>query len=210
MLDQRLYDEYLTALLKGDRGHCTRIVKGLIDQKIPIKELYLDLFQASMYHVGCLWEENKISVAVEHMATAITEGLLNLAYPLVFNEARVGRSAVISCVSKEYHQIGAKMVADFFELNGWDGYFLGANTPAEDLLGIMQDKKPDLLGLSLSLYFNLGWLKKIIQTVQHTYPQQDIIVGGQGLKWGGLEALKEFNNVVYVESVDQLEKMIKG
>jgi hypothetical protein len=27
-------------------------------------------------------------------------------------------------VANEYHQIGGKMVADIFELNGWRGYFV--------------------------------------------------------------------------------------
>ena len=69
----------------------------------------------------------------EHLATAISESLLNLTYPRLFAQPRNGKSAVVTCVSNEYHQIGGKMVADIFELNGWRGHFLGANMPEADL-----------------------------------------------------------------------------
>ena len=92
---------------------------------------YNNLFQKSLYRVGELWESNRISVAKEHLATAITEGLLNLVYPKLFEpeQYRKGRTILISCTANEFHQIGGKMVADVCELNGWDSHFLGANTP---------------------------------------------------------------------------------
>ncbi len=203
------YDDYFSALIAGDRAKCTSIVKGLIEEEVSVQDLYLQLFQASMYEVGKLWENNKISVAVEHMATAITEGLLNLVYPIIFSAEHIGKSAIITCVPKEYHQIGAKMVADIFELNGWDGYFLGANTPTEELLRMVEDKQPDLLGLSMSLYFSLGALEKTIQMVQSTYPQLDILVGGQGFLWGGRDVLTKYPQVNYVDSITGLEKLIQ-
>ncbi len=51
------------------------------------------------------------------------------------------------------------MVADIFELNGWDSHFLGANTPFDQMLAYIQDESPDLVGLSVSVYFNMPALK---------------------------------------------------
>jgi hypothetical protein len=51
---------------------------------VQVKSLYKDLFQKSLYRVGEVWEFNRISVAREHLATAITEGFLNLIYPMLF------------------------------------------------------------------------------------------------------------------------------
>jgi len=120
VISETVYGDYLAFLLSGKKAECVTIVQGLIDQKIFVKDLYLELFQRSMYQVGKLWEENKVSVATEHMATAITEGLLQLVYPMLFSADHVGKSAIIACVPQEYHQLGAKMVADIFEMNGWD------------------------------------------------------------------------------------------
>ncbi len=207
MITETLYSQYFTALLAGNRVQCTEIVEQLLDKNIPIYALYTDLFQRSMYEVGRLWEENKISVAVEHLTTSITESLLALVYPTIFSAPHKNKSIVVSCSANEYHQIGAKMVADVFELNGWHGYFLGANTPVTDLIKYIDNKKPDLVGLSLSIYFNLPVLSKIIDNINTHFPAQDILVGGQAFRWGGKEELHKKKNVLYLESLDKIAQV---
>jgi len=209
VINESVYADYLAFLLSGNKAECARMVQGLIEAKVSVKILYLDLFQRSMYQIGKLWEENQVSVATEHMATAITEGLLQLVYPLLFAADHVGKSAIVACVPQEFHQIGAKMVADIFELNGWDGYFVGANTPTEDLLGNIHEKKPDLVALSMSLYVSLKGMDEMLQGLTSTFPQLDIIVGGQGFLWGGVEVVKSYPNVQYVKSLDSLVQIIK-
>ena len=118
MIDESVYENYLTALLAGRRSECHSIVQRLLDEDIDLKKLYTDLFQRSMYRVGELWENNRITVANEHLSTSITESLLNLAYPSIFARERIGRKVVISCAVNEFHQIGGKMVANIFEFNG--------------------------------------------------------------------------------------------
>ena len=146
-IDENIYHFFLGALLNGDRKGCDAVVTDLANSGTDVRVIYVDLLQRAMYAVGELWEANRISVAKEHLATAITEGAMSLLYPRIFSGSRIGRSAVVSCVANEYHQIGGKMVADIFELNGWDGFFLGANTPEAELLAFVQERKPDVLGL---------------------------------------------------------------
>ena len=121
MITENVYQEYQVKLHSGNRSGCMVIVKELLAAEIKIKDLYINLFQRSMYEVGTLWETNKISVATEHLCTAITESLINLTYPYLFSTERHGKKAIITCTPGEYHQIGARIVADYFELNGWDG-----------------------------------------------------------------------------------------
>ena len=137
------YHYYFDALLSGDRQRCREEFEGWLANGLDLRALYQDLIQRSLYEVGARWERSQVSVATEHLATAITDSLLNLVYPRLFSKPRVGCSAVVCCAAKEYHQIGGKMVADLFELNGWRGYFLGANTPVPDLLNFIQEKEPD-------------------------------------------------------------------
>jgi MerR family transcriptional regulator, light-induced transcriptional regulator len=152
MIDEPLFQTYLSALLAGRHGDCRSMVQGLIEKHIDLKDLYTNLFQRSLYTVGELWENNKITVAREHLTTSITESLLNLVYPSMFATERIGKKTVISCSANEFHQLGGKMVADIFELNGWDGFFLGANTPPDDLSAFIQETQPDVVGLPVGLY----------------------------------------------------------
>lgn len=124
---EAVYQRYLEGLLTNNRHQCQINFVQWLEATPELRTLYEDLVRRSLYKVGELWEQGKISVATEHLATAISESLLNLTYPRLFAQPRIGKSAVVTCVANEYHQIGGKMVADIFELNGWRGYFLGAN-----------------------------------------------------------------------------------
>ena len=209
MIQPDVYDQYFKALLDGDRSACTRMVQQLLDSGIDIKTLYRQLFEKSLYQVGELWESNQISVAREHLVTAITENLLNLIYPYLFKKRHLSKKAVISCAANEYHQIGGKMVADIFEMSGWDSYFLGANTPVDQMVAFIHETRPDLVGLSLSIYFNLPSLEKGLDAITTEFPTLDIIVGGQAFRWGEITLLNRFKQVSYLSSLDELEQQLK-
>ncbi len=210
MIDEKLYATYLTSLLDGKRSKCHDIVQKLLDDRIDIKKLYTNLFQRSMYRVGELWENNRITVATEHLSTSITESLLNLAYPSIFARERIDRKVVISCAANEFHQIGGKMVADIFELNGWDGYFLGANSPIEETARFIHETRPDIVGFSLSILSNLDHLKGGIEVFRSDFPNLDLLIGGQAFRWGGIDTIKQYAGTEYIQSLDDLEKMING
>ncbi|MDZ7794219.1 MAG: cobalamin-dependent protein [Spirochaetia bacterium] len=209
MIREKHYSTYLQALLSGDQKRCTEIVSQLLDEKVDIKMLYNQLFQRSLYETGELWEMNKISVATEHLATSITESLLTLVYPIIFSKPHNERTAIVSCVANEFHQIGGKIVADFLELNGWHAHFLGANTPVKDLVEFIDKKEPDLVALSLSLYFNLPKLHKTIEVIRAHNQKLPILVGGQAFRWGGQELQYGYEGVRLLTSLDELESVMK-
>jgi methanogenic corrinoid protein MtbC1 len=206
-----IYKQYLSALISGKRHQCFEIANRTKEQMPSIKELYTQLFQESLYEVGRLWEFNQISVAVEHMATAITETLMNTLYSDMVQASPKGLRAIITSTQNEYHQIGAKMVADIFELNGWDTWYLGANTPTGELIRLAHDINPHVIALSLSVYFHLTELSDMIQTIQKEYTKGAIIIGGQAFKHGnGKQFANQFSEVHYIESLDTLEPFINS
>lgn len=208
MIDNTIYEKYFNSLIKGARYDCIAIVDNLIKQNVAVDEIYTHLFQRALYQVGEYWEMNKISVATEHMATALTETLMIRMQPKLFSTERIGKKSVIACIANEYHQVGAKMIADIFEMNGWDGYFVGANTPLSELIRFIDEQKPDVTGLSLSLYFNLPELTKTLDQLQNAFPDMPILVGGQAFRWGGTEIIDQFKNVELMSDIRTLQKFI--
>jgi methanogenic corrinoid protein MtbC1 len=211
MINDELYSRYVTALLQGDVRLCAEIVTHLLKENTETTTIYTELFQKSLYRVGELWEMNRVSVAVEHLATAITERMLANVYPALLTNVRPnGRKALICCSVNEYHQIGARMVADIMETRGWDVSFLGANTPVNDMLLMIQEKQSEILGLSVSIYFNMASLHRTIEIVRASFPGLNIFVGGQGFRWGGTDISKKFSNIEYVPSIQTLDTIIAG
>jgi len=204
------YDEYLAGLLRGDRAACTRIVQDLLAAGVPLKTLYTDLLGAALYQVGELWQSNRISVATEHLATAVTQSVMNdAATQTLFNHEPAGRSLIVSCLTNEYHQVGGRMVADIAELKGWDTSFLGANTPLPDLLSFIDEKRPDVLALSAAFYTNLPNLRAAIEAVRGRYPLLPIWLGGQAFRWGGQELETEYPHVRVFHTLADFETALE-
>jgi MerR family transcriptional regulator, light-induced transcriptional regulator len=203
-----VYLHYLDALLDGDKQQCLNIVKSLIEQKISVKEIYLELFQRSMYRIGQMWEKERCSIADEHIATKITETMIEFVannYPCV---SKNGKQALVTCIDKEYHELGARMIAGFLETVGWKTIFIGANIPQEEILYVIRKKNPDMIGISSSFYINIKRLIDLLEKITIEFPEQEIIVGGQSLMDGGSECLSKFNNIHYIPCLDNLEEYL--
>jgi methanogenic corrinoid protein MtbC1 len=210
-IDEVAYQSYLKELLAGDRHRCAAIVQEQLRQKISLKVVYLDLMQRAMYEVGTLWEQNVVSIATEHLATATTEFLLAQVYPQMFAQPHKDRRAIIACVPGEYHQIGPRIVADFFEIHGWHGFTLGANTPTAALINMIRERDPDVVGLSLSRLINRPQLEAMLKAISREFPELTLFLGGRAFSAddAGKQAREDVMLVcpqlVYFPSLNELE-----
>ena len=64
---------YLAAIRAGERRRAFALVDQACAAGVGLRTLYLDVFQPALREIGRLWQENEITVAEEHLATAITE-----------------------------------------------------------------------------------------------------------------------------------------
>lgn len=209
ILKREIASNFLENLLKGNRANCSSLVKDYLDKNPSITDLYEEILKDSLYQVGILWETNKISVATEHLATAITESILNELLEKLISKKRFNKKVVLSCVENEEHQVGIKMVADVFEMHGWDSFFIGRGIPVNELIRFIHEIEPDLLAISLSVYFNYSNLIKMLREVQAEFPALQIIVGGQALYRSSLSTVAGMEKVVLLSDLYLLGKYIK-
>ena len=204
-----LYPQFLAALLAGDHRRCGELVDQALAMGVPILVIYQQIFQQALYQVGEEWAQNRISVGVEHLATAIVEGLLNRLYSRLITPHQNGRRIIIGSVEGELHQIGAKMVCDVFEMHGWEALYLGADTPTAELLRTVRDLRPDAVGLSLSVYSHLGRLLDAVELIRSGFPDLPVLIGGQGLRRVGANPIHD-PKVHYASDLDTLECLISS
>ncbi len=171
---------YLTALLDGDRRQASTLVLDAVATGTPVKDIYLHVFQRAQYEVGRLWQVHDISVAQEHYCTAATQLIMSQLYPHIFSVARHEGTFVATCVAGDLHEIGVRMVADFFEIDGWNTYYLGANTPDADVVAALIERKADFLGISATISGHLRAVSTLIKAVRANDACRDvrILVGG--------------------------------
>lgn len=210
-MDFDLYkNRFEKAILAGDRLLASEIINDLVEKKSKINDIYENVIKRALYQVGLLWETGKISVATEHLASAIVESVLNELYSKIISKYRMDKVVVAASVEKEVHQIGIKMVADVFEMRGWNVHFLGADTPSSDLLKFIETVNPKLGALSMSIYFHYPELLKIIGMIRERFPDLAIIVGGQGLLHSTSDISEKYKNVHYLPDLYSLEEFISN
>lgn len=202
--------EFMEALILGNHSLCSKLVHSYLAEQISIEELYENIIKKALYNLGELWEFNKISVSTEHLASAIVESILNQLYFEIITKETKSKTVLAACVENEFHQIGIKMISDIFEMNGWNALFLGSNVPTSELVSFMKTKNPDLLAISVSLYFNLPGLEKMIQKMRKEFPDLPILIGGQAFRHGGKDIILKYDNVAFSPDLTHTELFIKN
>lgn len=176
-LDQ-LARRFLDALLQADRHTATRLILEAVEGGTGVKSLYLQVFQRTQREIGRLWQTNQIGVAEEHFCTAATQMIMSQLYPYIFTGEPKDRRAVVACIGGELHEIGARMVADFLEMSGWDSYFLGANTPPESILETVRRRRAHVVALSATMTFHVSKVTEMIAALRAQEAPVHVLVGG--------------------------------
>jgi methanogenic corrinoid protein MtbC1 len=173
---------YLAAVLAGRRRDAFALVDGAVDEGLGIRALYLDVFQPVLREVGRLWQENRITVADEHLATAITQAAMARLYDRVFvADGAAGPLLVAACAEQERHELGLRMICDVLELEGWDTVYLGASVPADNLVALVMERRPAVVALSAAIAPHLPRVRETIGAIRRALPEGGpvIAVGGR-------------------------------
>jgi len=171
-------EAYLRAVLANDSRAALRVVEDELAAGTSAALLQLFLVVPAQHEIGRLWQDNQITVAQEHLATAISQLVLSRLYSRLPRAEANGFSVLVACVEGEQHDMGARIGADFLEMAGFDVRFLGANVQPAKLIEALQGHLPTLLALSASLHFHLSGLRAAIAAARTVAPLLPIVVGG--------------------------------
>ncbi|NUO64777.1 MAG: cobalamin-binding protein [Gemmatimonadaceae bacterium] len=169
-----LRDRYVAAQLAGDRQEALRLIRedGL-QRGIDAPRIALEVIMPAQTEIGRLWQQNRIGVAEEHLATAISQLVISTLYDHFPREQSNGKRVIVACVEGEQHEIGARLAADFLEMAGFVVHFLGANVPTDSLVAMVRTELPHLVVLSSATTLHLAALRSAISRVR--------LVGGGAL-----------------------------
>lgn len=160
------YTAYLQAVRVGDRRRALATIERAQEAGLGLRELYLDVLQPVMREIGRLWQENEMTVAEEHLATAITmSAMLRLSLHTVLADG-APRLMIAACSETERHEIGLRMLCDLLDAEGWETVFLGPSVPAESLERMVRKRKPHVVALSASITPHLPQLRATIAALR--------------------------------------------
>lgn len=166
------------------------ILAKLQAKEIDVLDLYTKILTPLLNNMSCKLTDKRICIWKEHVKTAIVRTIVENCYPYVIrkrdamNYPRRGIAAIL-CPPEEYHDLGARMAADFFTIAGYDAIYVGSNTPYQDFYNAVHVIKPEVVAISVSNYYNLVAAKKMIEELKLalSYPLK-IVVGGHAFQDG--------------------------
>jgi methanogenic corrinoid protein MtbC1 len=173
---------FLQAILSGQRAAAVQVAREALRDGTPLQSLYLDVFQPALYEVGARWEANELTVAQEHIATAITQFVMAQIYEPPGQQATRG-TVLMTGVEGELHNIGAVMVGDLLETSGWNVRFLGTNLPTTAILSAIRETNPSHVGISTTMLFNVTTARELIRAIRREFGQRiQVMVGGAAFR----------------------------
>lgn len=176
----KLSRKFLDYLLQGNRKDASSLIMQEVANGVSIEDIYLQVFEPVLKEVGFLWQTNQISVAQEHFCTAATQLIMSMLYPQIFSNAKNGNRFMAVAVGTELHELGIRMVADFMEIQGWETFYSGANTPQSSVLKTIEDFQPHVLGISATMSFHVDNVQQLIESIHQAFPENPpkLMVGG--------------------------------
>ncbi len=177
---RRLQLQYLERILSGERREGLDLLLDAVKNGAAIPDIYLHVLAASQREIGDLWHRGEISVGEEHTATNATERAMTTLLDMTSSERRQDATVVTCAVGGELHAVAVRMVADFFEMDGWRVIDLGGNMPAPDVALSLHDFEADLLAISITSSL---WLRETADLITTIRGERDtpVLVGGRAI-----------------------------
>lgn len=185
----KLYQDFLNALEQEDKPLCVKLALDALDRgEVDLVGLYTKILAPALNQMTFREEERHLAIWKEHIRSAIVRTILECSYPYLLRElddkgiSQDKGTVVIVSPSDEYHEIGARMGSDFFNLAGYRTVFVGSNTPREDLLEGVRSVQPTYVVISATNTYSLVNARKVIDALKAMDPTLKILASGHAFR----------------------------
>lgn len=185
----------------------------LTEKKVSLVELYEQILTPILNGIVIERADEDGAIWKEHAMTSIVRTIVECAYPFVVKKTEKdsngvsGGKVMILCPEEEYHELGARMGADFYALNGFEVCFIGANTPMENFISAYNALKPDIVSISVTNYLNLISLKKIVKQIREKVGNNVKIVLSGSAFTSAQRTAEEFDADIYVANFEDIKAL---
>jgi methanogenic corrinoid protein MtbC1 len=169
---------FVDLLLSKKRKEAANHMLLLLNQGVAIEKLYTDLLTTALREIGSRWQKNEISVVDVHVATDICRYIIMRLVDSIPIKTSLSHRALVTCVPGEEHEMGAEIVENFLEMNGWAIESMGHIAPETDIMKAIVDNNPDVVFLSVTLVANLPAAKALALRIREHNSTVKIIIGG--------------------------------
>ena len=173
-----LKNRFVDAVLGRNSAGAAQVIDSALDLGLSAGDIYINILSQSQILIGQMYHDGKVSTALEHFATETALGQMIKVSNSFSPTNNNGMKAVVACVEGNMHSFGARIVADFLRLDGWEVEFLGSDTLTPDLIQFVSAGAVNLVAISVSLEEQLPHVEKIIKELQVLKHSPKLMLGG--------------------------------
>lgn len=144
-MPEPLLTRFMQPLLAGRRAECFELVADALRHGATAQGLLCDVVWPAESQVLRLYEDDRISIATEHVATRINRAIADQLQPHLARPERRGTRVIVVSADNKGEEIGAQICADLFQADGWDVVFLGGGVPHDEIHALVGQHRPELL-----------------------------------------------------------------
>jgi methanogenic corrinoid protein MtbC1 len=195
MIKQDILARYLEPLLRGDRRACRAVIEEALQSGIPANSVYIHIVWPVMVEIERLLRADKISPVQEHLATRVNRTIVDQLQNKLPRRPSKNKKVVVCCAPEELQELGAQMMTDLFESDGWEVRFLGGGLTNDDILAFVNEYGPAILLIYGTTPKQAPDVRRLIDAIKsiNAWPDMRIMVSGglfnraEGL-WQEMEA----------------------
>ena len=131
-----------------------------------------------MIEIGDRWKLGELRMVHEHACSTVMRGLL-FSLMRLYPATDAMRRVVVGTPAKEYHELGALMVAMLAAMYGWSVLYLGPDLPAEEIAYAVKDTKAELLMLSITNLTSSAAQREVAAIEEQIPERVRFLVGGR-------------------------------
>lgn len=211
-----MLEKLIEFIEKEDKAQAVKLCLDALENKqLRIPELYQNVLARALNRIIVTHSNEDEMIWREHMMSSIVRSIVETCYPYVIREReemgmQTDESVLVICPRQEEHDIGARMIADFYTIWGYKTSFVGANTPEKTVLSAVGYLKPRYIALSVSNYYNMFAAKSMIAGVRSRYGHDiKIVVGGHAFV-GNPSAIQTIGADYLLQSFEDIGKVRNG
>lgn len=180
MIKDATLERYLDTLLKGDRKACRAVIEESLQTGTPANSVYMNIIWPIIAEIEHLARADRITTAQEHLATRINRTIVDQLQNKLPRKPQKEKKIVIACTQAELQELGAQIMADLFESDGWEVKFIGGGLENEDILAFVHQYGPDILLIYGSNPKQAPEVRRLIDTIKgiNAWPNMRIMVSG--------------------------------
>ena len=215
--DNKVSQKYITKtrqntlkfLLAGDLSGLRSIYKNF-RKTSSIGDFYEKILQHTMYEIGTLWKNGRLDIGAEHVASNTAIRLIE-SINVRLKPKDKAKTILICTPNGEFHAIPCMMLETFLSLSGYKIINLSPSAPTKSIKKYVEEKKPDLILISITLKDNVSAGKRLIKELKNY--KTPMLLGGQAIEntSGRLSSFYKQDNLKIIEkcSLKKLTKIVR-